>query len=59
MQFYWHDEWYSAVNKNKHYMDFIMPNGVYAEAYIFPYLFISENTVHVQGAGENCSGQSR
>ena len=36
------------MNKHKHDIDFTMTNGVEAEAYIPPYLFISENTVQVQ-----------
>ena len=45
------------MNKHKHDIDFTMTNGVEAEAYIPPYLFFQENTVQVQGAGANCSGQ--
>ena len=45
------------MNKHKHDIDFTMTNGVEAEVYIPSYLFFQENTVQVQGAGANCSGQ--
>ena len=45
------------MNKHNHAIDFTMTNGVEAEAYMPPYLLISENAVQVQGAGANWSGQ--
>ena len=34
-----------------------MTYGVEADAYMPPHLFISENTIHVQNAGANCSDE--